>query len=127
MTTALTLFVYAYTLTPQTGVGAIFDAVDYNHFNGVFYHAFQENQLLAKNNISIHARAAPLGGDIYSSLRNLCSFLDGRDIRVLLVVGKESTVHTVGQVAQPLGIPVIGYTTNVPADKYVQVRIFLFV
>ncbi|XP_045160468.1 glutamate receptor ionotropic, NMDA 3A-like [Mercenaria mercenaria] len=120
MLTALSLFVYGNTLKPQIGIGAIFDAADYTHYNGVFYRGFQENQLLLKHNLSISVRAAPLGGDIYSSLKNLCSFFDGRDVRVVLVVGKEATIQAVGQVAEPLGIPILGYTTDAHADRYVQ-------
>lgn len=123
MLTALSLVVYGYSIKPQIGIGAIFDAEDYADFSGVFYRGFQENQLLVKHNISINISAAPLDGDVYSSLKNLCSFLDGRDIRVLLVVAKESTLQSVGQVAEPLGIPILGYTTDTAVDRYVQVSL----
>ena len=63
----------------------------------------------------------PVGDDLYQSIMVLCSFIKDRDIRSLLVVGKQRTIHSVSLVANPMGIPVLGYTTDM-ADKFVQVR-----
>ncbi|XP_052777866.1 glutamate receptor ionotropic, NMDA 3A-like [Mya arenaria] len=121
--TALPLFVYAYTVSPNIGsIGAVFDAADYNHFNGVFYQTFQENRLLHQSNLTLTAFATPLQEDssIYTSFLSLCSFLQGRNFRALLVVGREETVQRVGLVAQPLGIPVIALTTDSVVERHVQ-------
>lgn len=126
MLTALLLFVFGNTLKPQFEIDAIFDGDDYPHLNTVFYRGFTENKLLSKYNLSISVRAENLDGDIYSSFKKLCGFFNNRDVRVILVVGKEATVHTVGQVAEPLGIPILGYTTDTATDRYVQVRYLLF-
>lgn len=121
--TALCLFVYAHALSTKIGIGAIFDGGDYGNFNGIFYRGFQENQLLQKHNISIQARAVPLAdkSGVYSTIQSVCSFVEGRDTRVLLVVGRQETLQTVSQVAQPLGIPIVGYSTDTTVDTHVQV------
>ena len=37
ISTALSLLVFGYTLQPKIGIGAVFESIDYNHYNGVFY------------------------------------------------------------------------------------------
>ena len=124
MCTSLPLIVHTNGLVPNIYVGAIFDQVDYDHFNGVFYRGFQENQQLLKNNITLHPRAESLSiqAGVYSNIVSLCSFIEGKDVRAILVVGQEKTIYAVSQVAQPLGIPVVGYTTDTALDRNVQVR-----
>ena len=80
---------------------------------------------MLKENHTVSGRAIPVLDDFYTSVLTLCSFIEDRDIRALLVVGKQRTIHTVSLVANPLGIPVLGYTTDM-ADKFVQVRYLLF-
>ena len=71
-------------------------------------------------NHTVSGRAMPIGDDLYQSIMVLCTFIKDRDIRSLLVVGKQRTIHSVSLVANPMGIPVLGYTTDM-ADKFVQV------
>lgn len=120
----LPLIEYVHGLVPNIYIGAIFDQEDYEHFHGVFYRGFQENQLLLKHNITLHPRADYFSctAGVQSTILSLCSFLEGRDFRALLVVGRESTVLAVSQVAQPLGIPIVGYTTDTDVDRNVQVK-----
>ena len=37
ISTVLSLLVFGYSLQPQVGIGAVFESIDYNHYNGVFY------------------------------------------------------------------------------------------
>ena len=37
ISTVLSLLVFCYSLQPQIGIGAVFESIDYNHYNGVFY------------------------------------------------------------------------------------------
>ena len=133
-------------LQPQIGIGAVFDSEHFNHYNSVFYRAFQENNLLIKHNISIAPIATqhqennlllkhnisikPLTtqhqDNIYSSMNVFCSFIESRDIKVLFVVGRQSTIQSVSQVAEPLGIPILGYTTDTVVGKFVQVSFYNF-
>lgn len=126
--TVLTLYVYTpLAVVPKVTIGAIFDAEDHAHFNSIFYRGFQENQLLQKNNITLHPWASYMStrSGVANIINSLCNFFEGRDIRALLVVGKQETVEAAGHVAQPLGIPIVGYTIDVPIDTQVQVRQYL--
>ena len=37
ISTGLSLLVFGYSLQPKIGIGAVFESIDYNHYNGVFY------------------------------------------------------------------------------------------
>lgn len=108
----LPLFVFGYAIKPEIGIGAIFDKADFDDFNSTFTRGISENQLLEKNNLTLKPQVTPLNEDIYTSIRTLCTILDGQDVRVLLVVGSEHTIRTVSQVAEPLGIPILGYAKD---------------
>ena len=102
-------------------IGAIFDSDEFLEAEKVFYEAFKDNQSQLKHNVTVQPRALSLGSDFYQCALSLCSFVHERDVKVLLVVGKQHTVQTVGQIAEPLGIPILGYTTDTVVDQFVQV------
>ena len=110
-------------LTATIDIGAIFDSDEYLGAQKVFHVAFNNIQFPPKHNVNISPRALSLGSDFYQSTLSICSFVQERDVKVLLVVGKQRTVQTVGQIAEPLGIPILGYTTDTVVDRFVQVSL----
>ncbi|XP_071117888.1 glutamate receptor ionotropic, NMDA 3A-like isoform X1 [Haliotis cracherodii] len=109
---------------PVINIGAVFDTVEYDNFKKVFYAAVDDfNNSSQKIHIFGDAVTAQMG--LRDTISLTCSMLEQKSIHLFLVFGNASTIHSINNIAQYLGIPVMGYMTDM-REKHVKIHSSLY-
>ncbi|KAL3869097.1 hypothetical protein ACJMK2_041822, partial [Sinanodonta woodiana] len=103
------------TLKPNVGIGAVFEPENYEHYNKYFNRALREQELPGFSQSRLEGTAVAIKPIISEYIKKLCTYVNTYDIAAILVIGSERTIHTLNVIAQPLGIPLLGYMTGTKA------------
>lgn len=116
------------TAQPYVTIGAVFEGGKYTNYSKAFYHAINEYQSGHAGKVKVEGLSLRASDNLYDIITTFCSRMGNSSIEAFVVVGSKSTIHMINMIAGSLGVPVLGYNTQVvDAQSKVSKHTLLFV